>query len=393
MDPDMRKQPGASTARLVGAACALAAVAGACTLSERSVTATTPVTSILVGTDKGVHRLSAGPDPSRPWRVESTSLSTDGRSVRAFALDPDGVTVLAGFGMRGAGLEISRDRGLTWTPVPGWPAERQAWSIALHQDGRRWVGSQPADLWEGSRDDLAWIENPSIRAIPERKSWDFIAPPFEAHLLDLRRDSARADRWLGVIEQGGIIGTDDGGKTWRQVSPIWDAHRAVFARDGSAIAATGTALFRRATGAAEWMEAVRPRGYVTGLTVDRDGTIFAALKECPDGVLWSSRDHGASWSVLDTRPPVPEPGHGVHALIADAERAGVLYHGADDEVWRVEDGRAVRIADGLPVVRRLLGVGPATAKLPFALGIRPAAFPLPGEVSAGSAGLGAIWRR
>ncbi len=349
-------------ALILSAACTLCACAGAGTLSELAATETAQVTSILVGTDKGVHRLSAGSDASRPWRIEPTSLSADARSVRALAIDSDGVTVLAGFGMRGAGLEASRDRGLTWKPVQGWPPERQAWSIALHHDGRRWVGSQPADLWEGTRDGTAWIENRSVRDIPERARWDFIAPPFEAHLLDLKRDPAQGQRWLGVIEQGGIIGTDDGGRTWRQVSPIWDAHRAVFARDGSAIAATGTALYRRAPDAAEWIEAAHPKGYATGLTVDRDGTIFAALKDCPGGVLWVSRDHGASWAPLPTTPPVPEPGHGVHALVADEERAGVLYHGVDGEVWRIEHGTAHRIAEGLPVVRRLLVLGPGAGK-------------------------------
>ena len=284
---------------------------------------------MLVGTDDGLFRVAGG--AAKPL------LHTKGRSVRCIARTAGG-TILVGYGGRGTGLFQSRDKGVSWETAPTWPEEREVWAACVRSDGAIWLGGQPAEIWQQT--DNGWQANPTLADIPERSQWTFIRPPFEAHVLGFAQQD---ERWLAAVEQGGVLESIDDGASWNQVSPVWDTHVVMYADDGNALAATAEGLFRRTE---EWTGPL-VHGYATGLCKDAKGTVYLAVRGAEDA-LWHSADGGATWEALHA--DVPEPGTGVHAL---ATAGDVVYHGAEDGVWQLEDGVARPLVRGLPHVRRL----------------------------------------
>ncbi len=325
---------------------------GTATSGQTAADAAHSERTVLVGTDDGVYRLRGRIGGERPWRAEAV-YRTEGRSVRGLAVDPERGTLVAGFGMRGAGMVMSRDGGESWTRVRHWPDERQAWSIAFDRRGRVPVGSQPADIWHADSLVDEWRVNASAQAIPERKDWTFIRPPYEAHIVTLARDP-KSPRWLAAVEQGGVLASEDDGRNWGLISPLWDAHVVAFLRDGVLVAATAGGLQVSTDAGRSWQPAEQPRGYGTGLCVDVDGNAYAAVKGAEHSPVWYSQDSGGSWQPAPGGDKLPHPDFGVHALAADPRIAGTLYHGAGDGVWLITDGAAQKIAEGLPTVRRIL---------------------------------------
>jgi hypothetical protein len=309
--------------------------------------------AVLVGTDDGVYRLRGRVDGDLVWRAEAV-YRTEGRSVRGLAVDPESRTLVVGFGMRGAGMVMSPDAGDSWTRVPHWPNERQAWSIAFDRRGRVLAGSQPADIWHADGLTGEWRVNQSVQAIPERKDWTFIRPPYEAHIVTLARDPKSPHRWLAAVEQGGVLASEDDGRTWRQCSPLWDTHVVAFLPEGAIVAATAGGLQLSADGARSWQSAEQPRGYGTGLSIDADGIVYAVVKGADHGPIWYSKDAGRTWEPAPDGATLPHPDFGVHALAADPLIAGTLYYGAGDAVWLLSARSARKIAEGLPPIRRVL---------------------------------------
>lgn len=306
--------------------------------------------TILVGTDTGLFKITGEID-STQWHTEKI-LDTGKRSVRGVAYEPTTDSLLVGLGCRGAGLLVSRDGGNAWRPAPGWSMDQQAWGIAVPGAGRVLVGGEPPDVWHGQLPDGGWSVNESIRKIPERSQWDFIRPPHAAHILSFSRHPGNPMRWLAAVEQGGIIGSDDDGITWRQVSPTWDAHVVLHLGNQVAIAVTGGGIFRSPDDGTSWTGPVGPSGYATGLALDTNGTVWAAIKNTRRP-LYCSTDSGLSWSAVEAANSLPEPGHGVHALVADPVRSRALYYGSDENVWLVKDDSSLLLSHDLTEVRRI----------------------------------------
>lgn len=261
-----------------------------------------------------------------------------------------------GFGMRGAGMVMSRDDGDTWIRVPHWPDQQQAWSIAFDRRGRVLVGSQPADIWHADSLTDEWQINPSLQAIPERKDWTFIRPPYQAHIVTLACDPNSPQRCLAAVEQGGVLASEDYGGTWRLSSPLWDTHLVAFLRDGAIVAATAGGVQVSSDAGRSWQSAEQPHGYGTGLCVDVDGNAYVAVKGAQHSPIWYSQDMGGSWQPAPGCSKLPHPDFGVHALAADPQIAATLYHGAGDGVWLITGSAVHQITEGLPTVRRILAL-------------------------------------
>jgi photosystem II stability/assembly factor-like uncharacterized protein len=251
-------------------------------------------------------------------------------------------------------MVMSRDAGDSWTRVPHWPDERQVWAIAFDRSSHVLAGSQPADIWHADRLTDEWRPNQSVQAIPERKDWTFVRPPYEAHIVTLARDPKLPENWLAAVEQGGVLLSDDEGRTWRPCSPLWDTHVVSFLPDSKIVAATAGGLRVSADRGESWQSADQPRGYATGLSVDAAGMVYAAIKGADQGPIWYSKDAGRTWQPVPGCAALPHPAFGVHALAADPLIAGTLYHGAGDGIWLITSAGAIKIAEGLPAVRRIL---------------------------------------
>jgi hypothetical protein len=311
--------------------------------------------TLLVGTVGGVQVLSGRAASTEAWTTTRV-LTVERSAVRALAQDPVSGTVVAGSTRRdeGGSLHVSRDAGRIWSLVEPWPRERQAWAAGFTTKGALMVGSQPADIWHAAKLDGAWSPNSTVQAIPEREKWSFIRAPYEAHFVTLARNPAKPAEWLAAIERGGVLASDDDGATWRLVSPFWDVHVVVFLPDGAWAAAAGEGLKISRDRGATWEDVARPHGYATGLAVDASGRLYAALMGPDEGPLWMSSDSGRTWTPVPGAGKLPHPDYGVHSLTTDPSLPGVLYFGVDDEVWRISDSAARKLADNLGEVLRVL---------------------------------------
>lgn len=309
---------------------------------------------LLVGTDAGVILIEGDTVSGELWGGK-VALDTDGGSIRCLGRDPTTGHLLAGVAMTGAGLHSSPAVGAPWTPVSGWPTDRAAWALAPVGGGRLVVASDgPTDLMRGSLLDGGWKPSAAFRAIPERATWDFMDRPDGAHILGFSRDPLAARRWMAAVETGGVVASRDDGGSWAAVSPRWDVHAVLHAPGGVRLAATSEGVFWSGQDAEEWSLGGGSEGYATALALDADDVLFAVVRARAGSALVTSGNGGRSWVDVEQGAELPDPDFGVHALLPDPVVPGLLYYGAGDGVWVVDESGAWPLRLGLPPVRRLL---------------------------------------
>jgi hypothetical protein len=328
---------------------------------------------ILAGTGKGVYALES----------DAPQLNLESRGVRE--LYRHGERIFAG---TGAGLYMSDDNGDTWQ-LSGL-ADREVWQVrgGPSDSGILYAGTQPAGLFHSSDHGGSWQEIESFIAGPEASEWCVpLKDPLPGRARAIVVDQSDPERiWVGV-EVGGIMSTDDGGKTWRLDLPgdnpdlhmmcadpeqpqVLYASTGYGRLDGVAEMIEGNAgVFRSDDAGGSWRYVWRgitprysrpmcidPRA-PHGLTVASAPTAFSSFKD-EDGagaMLFRSEDGGESWRSLCDQAHSPSAAN-IHGLAPDPEVPGGIIIGTDTgEVWRVSDGGEWRLAaDGMPVVLSVL---------------------------------------
>lgn len=186
-----------------------------------------------------------------------------------------------------------------------------------------------------------------------------VAAPAPVSLRGLAAIDA-ANAW--VSGQGGVFRTQDGGRSWRDVTPPGSRQRdfrdveVVDAADGGTVAlamvaGTPAEVWRTSDGGGTWQRV---------LACGREGAFFDAMAFAgPLGalfadpleggfLLWTTRDGGATWqSVAKERLPAPLPGEAAFAA------SGSCVHVAAVDPDR-GDGAVVRVVTGGAATARLL---------------------------------------
>jgi photosystem II stability/assembly factor-like uncharacterized protein len=148
--------------------------------------------------------------------------------------------------------------------------------------------------------------------------------------------------------RGGVVRSDDGGKTWRTLTngmPQTAATHIVLdprtGRDARTlyVAGFGKGVFRSRNGGETWelknSGLPAPEPFVWRLEQDADGVLYAviarrsedgAIGDAGDGALYRSRDGADSWQKV----PLPEGVNGPNSLTVDRKDANRLYLSA----WR-----------------------------------------------------------
>lgn len=329
--------------------------------------------NILAGTSKGV--FSIGKDGARQ------------------VLESRGVRDLAKFGDRvfagtGAGLFVSDDAGQSWS-LAGLE-DYEVWQIRGADDNILYAGTQPAGLFRSDDAGASWQEVEAFTQVPEAADWCVpVEPklPGRARALVIDRDDPQRI-WVGV-EVGGIMRTEDGGKTWELDLPGEnpDLHMMCAQPDNSEVlyASTGygrpdgvaemiegnAGVFRSEDGGASWQYAwkgITPRysrpmcidpRTPYGLTVASAPTAFSSFKDegGAQAMLLRSEDGGESWRSLCDRAHSPSQAN-IHGLTPDLEQPGGVVIGTDTgEVWRVSnDSEWTPLGSGLPSVLSTLTI-------------------------------------
>ena len=169
---------------------------------------------LLVATSKGVsvlERDAKGED----WRLAGTALA-DTHATTLTTL-PGRSGVLAG--THGDGVFFSED-GTRWEPRNEGLSIKDVYSVAaVAQQGgiTLYAGTQPASLFKSRDLGRSWAELPAIRQAPGTEYWTFPAPPRIAHTKMMVFDPRDPNCIYAAIEQGALLKTQDGGRSWREL--------------------------------------------------------------------------------------------------------------------------------------------------------------------------------
>lgn len=172
-------------------------------------------TDVLVGTLDGIVRLEAS-DRGSEWTVTERALQ--GQHISSLLIEPTRGGYFAG--VHGEGLYFSADRGHTWEPRMNGLTIKHVYSLASdEQDGHvvLFAGTEPAHLFQSTDYGETWEELPSLRQVPLADKWMFPAPPHTGHVKSVARDPRDHHTLFAGIEQGALLKSIDGGKTFREL--------------------------------------------------------------------------------------------------------------------------------------------------------------------------------
>lgn len=327
---------------------------------------------LLVATVDGVVDLRrSGAD----WRIAERTLG--GAHVSCLLAVPGSDAVYAGSHDRGV---FRRAGDGPWVAASDGLATPNVFSLAA---GPRagggttiYAGTEPALLYRLVDGEAAWEELTALRDVPGRESWDFPAPPNAAHAKHVDLDPRDPRTFYVSIEQGALLKTADGGRTFRRLAfrdgaDIFndDAHRvAVNPLDPDELYLSGGDGIARSADAGETWQRVVGRemrvGYpdATFCSPLENGVVYTAGAGArpgawrrtgnADAAFARSRDRGRTWETLglrDLRGNIEAAslvrlpgGYGFFAGTTDGE----VFESRDrGETWRL-------IASGLPAISK-----------------------------------------
>jgi photosystem II stability/assembly factor-like uncharacterized protein len=330
-----------------------------------------PSSELFVGTVDGVVVLRRNSD--RRWSVQAKALG--GMHVHALLIEP--VSGLLFAGIHKGTVYASRDKGVTWEKRNNGIAYDDIYCLATAVvDGktRLYAGTEPAHLYQS--DDLgeSWEEIQSIRAVPSVSKWTFPAPPHVAHVKNISFDPQDGHKIYVCVEQGGLLRSDDGGATWKELHGFDtdlsfelppgafpdDIHRVLIppTDPNCAYISSGIGVCRSLDQGQSWEHLTTPQtrvGYPDPLLLHphRPSLIFAAgARENPrswrtthdaDSTVARSRDGGKTWEFLEAALPGHLRGNveamamevcdGSFSLFAATTDGDILYSDDEGEHW------------------------------------------------------------
>jgi photosystem II stability/assembly factor-like uncharacterized protein len=323
------------------------------------------MTVLLAATSDGVARITESGDA---WSVEA--VLDEGRG-QCIALDPgDPRRVFAG--SHGRGVWRSGDGGASFEDA-GLPAH-DVFSIAVSPvDGTVYAGCEPSMLFRSGDGGQSWEELSSLREIPSATTWSFPPRPWTSHVRWIAPSPHDADRLLVGIELGGVMLSEDGGRTWKDHRPGAqpDCHALAWHPDveGRAYEAAGGGAAWSSDGGDTWRAADegRDRDYTWALAVDPEdperwyvsaspGPMLAHGSRSAQAHLYRWQGDGP-WERLTEG--LPDPLDSMPYALATVE--GALFAGlADGEIWRSDDRgdswRPLALEDGS--LERVLALAP-----------------------------------
>jgi photosystem II stability/assembly factor-like uncharacterized protein len=331
--------------------------------------------NIFVGTLDGIFKIVR----NGGWKIASKELA--GAEVNCLAVRADRREVLYA-GVRGGGLYRSDDAGKRWRRLGEGVLSDKIRTLALDPSNPKvvYVGTEPTALWKSEDEGKTWKELAGVRKLADDRQWTYPVPVIQPHLRSIAVHPHNSKKLCLAGQVGGVLLSDDGGDSWRDVRyPIdLDVHSVTFDPSDSQViyAATGGGenfpdptpppkgrpLYRSKDGGASW-ESVSDsleRTYSVPVRVHpRDSkTLFIGVAEEPpplwlkrstkaNGALMRSSDRGASWQHLGSGLPSPFQSM-VECIEFDLDQPDHVFIGTGGEGARfikLEEGEIFHSAD------------------------------------------------
>lgn len=255
------------------------------------------------------------------------------------------------------GMFRSEDGGETWLEINAGLTKKEVWYVAQHpQTGELWAGVSPSAMFKSADRGDSWVECENLQSLPTIKEWTFPQPPHISHVkhISLRPDDS--NYVLAAVEEGWLIRTKDGGKTWENLRNgcEFDAHTVYFMPDNPHVVMTssGRGVYRSEDDGDSFVKttAGMDRRYMVHLVThpQRPQVMFTAAAEVPppfwtrpeggNSAFYRSDDQGRSWRRLTNGLPaqmVPAP----RCAAGNPNDANAVYFGfTDASVWETADG-------------------------------------------------------
>ncbi len=168
------------------------------------------------------------------FRLDDPKLEfvLEGSRARCIAVDPrDPRRVYVG--TMDNGLWFSADGGASWRQAGPSIDEPRVLSVSVSRSDRCsgvsvvYAGTEPSNLYRSADGGFRWQLLPALRELPSASGWSFPPRPWTHHVRTIALHPTDPE-WLVVgIEQGGVMRSRDGGKTWIDHNPQAhsDAHQ------------------------------------------------------------------------------------------------------------------------------------------------------------------------
>ncbi|MEE9550039.1 MAG: hypothetical protein V3W08_06540 [Candidatus Binatia bacterium] len=282
-------------------------------------------------------------------------------TLTCLAVDPaDPKMIYAG--SEHSGLFVTSDGGTSWRRAdPNVPHLMLSSLLAI--SGNILAGTSPAALY-CARSGSKWEELEDVRRGSSHATFP-PSPGLGSRTRYLAADPVIPMRLYAGIEVGGLLMSDDGGKSWgpanegltdpdvHQLLPCGQTPELV-------LAACGEGVFRSLDRAAHWHE-ITPTGsrtYGTAVAESNEGTIYLGIArgrpntwlrpERADAAIFFSPQAGARWE------PVVEGLRGaVMDICEDPEGDGVIAGTSDGDLLAMGNSGLKVLASGLPCITAL----------------------------------------
>ena len=291
---------------------------------------------IYVGMHDGVCSVSSQ-DGGKTWQQGAvTTLPHAAARLTVSPLDPKRAWLAA----YEAGVYRTDDGGATWTHLETYPSDFAHSVLAGPDEVQKvYAGSEPATLFISEDGGASWSERFGFRAVPESGEWGFHAPTRDSHVRDLRVSPGDAATLYGGIEVGGVVRSQDGGYTWKQLPGLDDDIHCLSLGAGIPLrvyAATASAPFRSDDGGNKWelINGDLQRRYTLHIAAAPDDADLVlvtvsenARRKSPQ--FYRSTDGGRSWQLVAGLGEGEEAEDMVVAFDWDIRSPSRVYAGTD----------------------------------------------------------------
>ncbi len=195
---------------------------------------------LFIGTDSGVHRLTAVGDQ---WQKSNTPFASEFHPI-AMEYDAINRQMLVSF-FRGE-VVIGNVDSEGWLPCNDGLEQREVWSLTRNPETQvTYAGTEPSEVWALQPGEKKWQMLADLTTMEEAEKWNFPVPPFVPHVRALACDPGAPEVIYCGIEVGAVLKSEDGGRNWRNLEGVGqDVHRIICSTvdPGTVYVATGDDL-------------------------------------------------------------------------------------------------------------------------------------------------------